>query len=323
MTPERPDRPSPGLPGTGCPSSGLTDSGHLRGIAIAVAGILVLSPDSLLVRLVQADGWTLLFWRGALLAGTLGIFLLLRYRGQLPQAVRRIGRAGFLAGTIAGVGTVSFVFALLHTTVANTLIIIGISPLVAALLGRTFLGEPVHRHTWVAIPCALVGVVVAASGSVAGGPALGDLFAAFTACCVAANLTALRAAGPADMTPSVAWSGVVAALIAAPLASPLAVAGDDVLVLGILGLIVLPVSFALIALAPRHLPAHEVSLILLLEMVVGPYWVWLALGERPGLQAVLGGAIVLATLVGHSIAGVLGDRRRQAQAKGLIPLTRP
>lgn len=283
-------------------------SNHLRGIAIAVAGILVLSPDSLLVRLVRADGWTLLFWRGALLAGSLGTFLLLRYRGQLPRALRGIGRAGFVAGTIAGVGTVSFVFALLHTTVANTLIIIGLSPLVAALLGRIFLGEPVYRHTWIAIPCALVGVALAASASVEGGNALGDLLAALTACCVAANLTALRAAGSADMTPAVGWSGVVAMLIAAPLAAPLSVAGDDVLTLGALGLIVLPVSFALIALAPRYLPAHEVSLILLLEMAIGPYWVWLALGEQPGPRAAVGGAIVLATLVGHSIAGVRRDR---------------
>ena len=204
----------------------------------------------------------------------------------------------------------SFVFALLHTTVANTLIIIGISPLVAAVLGRTFLGEPVHLHTWVAIPCALAGVALAASGNVEGGPAVGDLFAAFTACCVAGNLTALRAAGPADMTPAVAWSGVVPAIIAAPLAAPLAVAGDDVLDLAVLGLLVLPLSFALIALAPRYLPAHEVSLILLLEMAIGPYWVWLAMGEQPGLRAVLGGGMVLATLILHSVIGVHGERLR-------------
>lgn len=281
---------------------------HLKGIAIAVAGILVLSPDSLLVRLVQADGWTLLFWRGSLLAGSLTAYLALRYRLRLPWALRRIGRAGLLAGTVSGIGTVSFVFALLHTTVANTLIIIGISPLVAAILGRVFLGEPVYRHTWVAIPAALVGVVLAASGGGAAGPAPGDFFAAVTACCVAGNLTALRAAGSADMTPTVAWAGVVAALIAAPLASPLSAAGSDVLTLAVLGVLVLPLSFALIALAPRFLPAHEVSLILLLEMAVGPYWVWLALGERPALRALVGGGIVLCTLVLHSIAGVRRER---------------
>jgi len=298
-------------------------SDHLRGIAIAVAGILVLSPDSLLVRLVRSHGWTLLFWRGALLCASLAAFLLVRYGRGLPAAARRIGRAGLLAGTVAGVGTISFVFALRHTTVANTLIIIGISPLVAAVLGRAFLGEAVHRHTRIAIPCALGGVALAASGSTAGAPALGDLFAALAACCMAANLTALRAAGNADMTPAVAWAGLVAAGIALPLATPLRVAGADVIYLALLGLVVLPVSFALIALAPRYLPAHEVGLILLLEMVLGPYWVWLALGERPGLRSVAGGAVVLTTLVFHSIAGLRRERHARGGLTAPLPRRSP
>ena len=110
------------------------------------------------------------------------------------------------------------------------------------------------------------------------------------------------------MTPTVALGGLLAALFAWPLAAPLALTLSDALFSALLGLVVLPVSLVLIAIGPRYLPASEINLVMLLEVVLGPYWVWLALGEEPGIRAFVGGAIVLATLTLHSVAGLRRSR---------------
>jgi drug/metabolite transporter (DMT)-like permease len=113
------------------------------------------------------------------------------------------------------------------------------------------------------------------------------------------------------MIPAIAIGNLITTLISLPFAETLSITSMDALWLGLLGIVVLPVGAALITTGPRYLPAPEVGLILLLETVVGPFWVWLALGEVPSERAVLGGAIVIAALTGHAIAAL----RRGAASK--------
>lgn len=293
---------------------------HLKGLAITTAGVLVLSPDSLLVRLIETDPWTLLFWRGVLMAISLTVVVALYHRSRLPAAFRAIGWHGALSATMFGVSSMFFVLALTHTLVANVLVIIAASPLFAALFARLFLKERVAPRTAVAIATAIAGIAVLVFGSMAGkggGTLFGDMCALGSATLIAGHFTVLRAAGDrADMTPSVALSGVIAALIAIPFATPTAVDAADVGYLLLLGLVVLPVAFGLIAIGPRYLPAPEVGLLMLLETVLGPIWVWLAVGEEPGAYAFVGGAIVIATLALHSLAGLARHRRRAAVDAG-------
>jgi drug/metabolite transporter (DMT)-like permease len=281
---------------------------HLKGLIVTVAGILVLSPDSLLVRLIATDVWTLLFWRGLLMAVATSAGLALIHRGKLLQVFYRMGRSGWLGGALMGAGTLLFVQALSRTSVANVLIIIGVGPLYAALLGRVFLKEAVALRTWLAIGGALIGIWITVSGDVSHGRLSGDLCAALAALCSACYMTVLRSSQDIDMTPTVALGGLLVALFAWPLAAPLSPTASDALFSALLGLVVLPISLVLIALGPRYLSAPEVSLIVLLEIVLGPYWVWLALGEEPGSRALVGGAIVLATLILHTAAGLRPSR---------------
>ncbi len=108
--------------------------------------------------------------------------------------------------------------------------------------------------------------------------------------------------------PALALSSLLSALIALPLAAPFALDATQAWLMALLGLVVLPVSVVLVLLGPRYLPAPEVGLSLLLETVLGPYWVWLALGEDPGARALLGGAIVIGVLVLHSALALRGQR---------------
>lgn len=280
---------------------------HLKGLLLTVGGVLVLTPDSLLVRLIEADPWTMMFWRGALMALGLGGFLVLYHRRRTPARFRAMGANGLLVAVILAAGSVLFILALNNTSVANTLVIVAAAPLIAAVFSHAFLGEPASPRTWGAVVVALSGIVVLASGSARGGTLAGDLAALGTAVCMAGSLVLIRRVRSANMLPAMALSGGLGGLVVAPWAAPFSIAPDQIWLLLILGLVVLPVSFGLLTLGPRYLPAPEIGLILLLETVLGPLWVWLVIGEEPGQRALVGGAIVISALIGHSL---LALRRR-------------
>lgn len=292
-------------------------STHLRGILLTLTAVLVLSPDALLVRLIDTDSLTLIFWRGTLSAAAILIALACLWGRNTGARLLQIGRPGLLSGGISAVGTILFVYALRTTSVANALVILAATPLFSALLSRLFLGELVARRTWLAIWVGLGGIVLLFAGNLGQGTLAGDLCALTAASFWAANLVVLRHARHTNMTPAVALGGGLAALLSLLLgAQPLAVSAADFGLLLLLGGLVLPISFALITLGPRHLPAAEVSLILLLETFLGPLWVWWALSEVPSTPTIVAGGLILTTILLHSVASLRTTR-------GYLKSTRP
>jgi drug/metabolite transporter (DMT)-like permease len=277
---------------------------HAKGMLITVAGVLAVSPDSLLIRLISADLWTLMFWRGLLVALVLSTGLAVFHRARTKAAFAGIGRTGLIFAVLFSLNSFSFVIAVSTTTVANALVLISAAPFFAALIARLFLRETVRRRTWLAIAAAFAGIVVIVSGSAGGGELLGDLAALVTALGLAVQFNLLRRRRGVNMIPGIALGSLITATISLPFAAPLSIAATDAVWLGLLGGVVMPVATVLIVMAPRYLPAPEVSLILLLETVLGPLWVWLALGEVPGGRTVLGGAVVVAALAAHTAAAL-------------------
>lgn len=275
-------------------------STHAKGFFITLLAVLVISPDGLLVRLVAADIWTLLFWRGLLMGTGIALGLLCLYRGRTWAAFRDLGWPGFTVALLFALCTVAFIVSITNTTVANTLFIVSTSPLFSALIAWRLLGEAVAPRTWGAIALALVGIGIIASGGLDSGSIIGNLAALAAALSLAGGFSLIRRHRDRDMVPAAALSGWMTALLVLPLAQPAAIAGGDVAVLLVMGLVMLPLSFALMTIGPRYLPAPEVGLILLLESILGPLWVWLAIGETPGDRTLLGGAIVIGTLAGHA-----------------------
>jgi drug/metabolite transporter (DMT)-like permease len=283
-------------------------STHAKGLAIVTLGVLILTPDALLVRLIGIDHWNLLVWRGFLQGFGLLLLLLAFYRGGTLASFRAIGRRGLAASLVFATGTVLFIVALTHTSAANTLIIVASSPFFSALASRIFLGERIAPATWGAILLALGGIGLLAVEGLGRGAFLGDLAALGVAVTLGANFTILRHARAVNMIPAMALSGFLVGLVASLFAVPVALSDGQLGYMLVMGLVVVPLSFALITLGPRYLPAPEVSLLLLLETVLGPFWVWLVIGERPGPLALAGGAVVVATLAAHSALAL----RRQA-----------
>ncbi|MFQ5544339.1 MAG: DMT family transporter [Acidiferrobacterales bacterium] len=276
---------------------------------MALVAVFVLSPDALILRLIGTDRWSLIFWRGLLTALTLSIYFIAIYRRDVFKYLRAIGRYGLLGGFMFATSSILFVTSIILTSVANTLVIISAAPLFTAISSRIFLHEPVPARTWLAIFATLVGITTIFSGSLDGGALLGDLCAMGTAVGIAGHLTIARRARTVNMVPTVALGGLIAALVVLPLATPTSIDAQGFLLVLLLGVVILPISTAMIVLATRFIPAAEVSLIMLLEAILGPLWVWAILSEVPTIQAFIGGTIVLSTLALHSIAGL----RKQSQ----------
>lgn len=291
-------------------------STHLQGLLLTGFGVLVLSPDALLLRVLATGHWTIAFWRGVLLFAVLaGVIAVLR-RGRLIGAFRDVGRWGLLSSVFYGTSSAMFVYSITHTAVANTLVIIAGTPLLAAIMSRLLLKERVAPETWIATAVVIAGIVLVVGEGLARGTWDGDLAAFCVMVMQAGNFTLLRHRKHINMVPATAlgglWSGL--AVLGLGLAQPLAVPAGDVPVLAVLCLVVIPVAFGLITTGPRFITAPEVGLLMLLETVLGPLWVWLALGERAGAAALLGGVLVVGTL------GVYFALRLRRQAR---PVTQP
>ncbi len=272
-------------------------SQHLKGVIITALGVLVISPDGLLTRLIETDHWTLIFWRALFLSFGMWMITNAVHPRSSWRKYREMGRPGWLMVVLYSFGTVSFITAITHTSVANTLIILSTTPLFAALIGLVLFRETIELRTWCAITLVAIGVYVISSGSGSEGASLfGDIAAMFGAFFLAAGFSVVRRRPGISVFPVISTSGLITALLILPLAQPLSITQQDLGYLIVMGVYMLPIGTALMYIGPKYIPASEVGLMLLLESVLGPTWVWLVLDEQPGSRTLIGGAIILSTL---------------------------
>ncbi len=280
-----------------------------KGLLITFFGVLFVVPDSLFVRLIDADAWTIAFWRLLLAGGGTAIYILLR-SGVAPfKAVIATGRYGAVYMLGIGGSGILFVLAVSLTSVANVVFIIASLPVFAAIFSRIFLKEPFSRRTLLTMAAVVPGLAVIAygSGETAHASLAGDLLALALSAAFAAALTAARHLRGTSMVPGVAMAYVVAALVVWPFAAPLSVTVDQVpFVLAHAGFIL--ISSVLLALGPRYITSAEVGLLILLESVLAPLLAWVVVGENPGGYALIGGGIVISAL---AVSNVVVLRRRR------------
>ena len=275
--------------------SNLTD--YQKGLLITALGVLIISPDGLFVRLIAADSWTLSFWRGILIGIGMLAFLRFYYPGETVEKFRTIGWMGLVVAIGTGISTFLFVYALTNTSVASALFIVNTSPAFTALIAWLFLKEKVPARTWVAIAAVLGGILIIAWGAEGGNSNIwGNLAALGIAIVLAINFSLIRKLKGQDMSPAIVIGGFLSSIIAWPLAEPFSLSAGQWGYLLVLGLLILPTAFALMYIGPRYIPAPEVSLMLLLEAILGPVWVWLVIGENPGVATLIGGTIIVLAL---------------------------
>lgn len=275
--------------------------GRGEGIALVATAALFWSLGGLLARLVDTDTWTTVFWRSIFAAVfLLGVTFVQEGRAAWRRTIWGMGWPGVAMALCFATASTCFINALARTTVANTLIIQSTSPFIAALLGWVWMGERVRRRSWVAMAAALTGAVVMASHSWGAGSISGDLLALVTAFAFAAATVIVRRQREIRMTAAAGLAGVFSAAFAWRPARPFDVGVDDLALLALFGAAQLGFGLILFTAGARLIPVAEAALIAVLESVLGPVWVWLALGETPAPAALLGGAIILGALVVHT-----------------------
>jgi drug/metabolite transporter (DMT)-like permease len=215
--------------------------------------------------------------------------------GAVVRAFRAIGRDGLFVAALLAASSGAFIVALNYTTVANVLFMQALAPVLAAVLG-TFIGEPVERRTWVALTVALVGV-----GLVVGDPdrpsALGLSISFFMSVTFAGVIVVARHRRDVSMAPATCLSQALVFVFAAPFADPREIGSQDLLLLAALGIGQIGLGLIFLTLGARLIPAAEVALITLLEIVLGPLWVWIFLSEQPAAATLFGGAVVLTAVL--------------------------
>jgi len=286
---------------------------HRRSVALLCFCALCWSIAGVFTRLLErAEGFEITFWRS--LFCLLGVLAALGWqqRGNPITPVIAMGRAGLFCGAMWAVMFICFMLALSMTSVANTLLVSSLSPLMAAVLARLVLGERIGAGTAVAIGAALFGIWWMVRDGVSADGMTGMLVALGVPAAAAVNLVILRKMhARVDLAPAVLLGAAMSCVVTLPLAMPFDASARDLAILALLGLVQLALPCMLMVRAAAHLSAHEIALISLLEVVLGPLWAWLGAGEAMGAATIQGGLVVLGALVVNEL---VGGRLRAARA---------
>jgi drug/metabolite transporter (DMT)-like permease len=295
------------------PGKGMT---HRRAVALMVLVTLMWSLAGVVTRhLDAARSFEVTFWRSTFNA--VALVLMLRWlRGPaLWGILLQSGPAVWISGLCWAVMYTAFMVAITLTSVANVLVTMALSPLLTALFSRVFLGDALPLRTWLAILAAGAGIAWM-FGAQTGGGALwpGVLIAAAVPLAGAINLTLLqhvsrKITAVPDMLSAVLIGAVLSALATLPLAWPLQSSSHDLSLLALLGVVQLAIPCLLMVRLSRELPAPEISLLALLEVIFGVAWAWLGAGEVPDFTVLVGGALVLAALVANEAVAMRQVRR--------------
>ena len=287
------------------------DSRHGYAMLIMMAGSIAISFGGLVQRNIEAaDAWQTIFYRSLGMLIGMAFIVAIQYRGRILGTVTGVGSMGLLAGALLSVAGITFIQALTHTTIANALFILGAIPFFAALFARLLLGEKLRRTTMFTMIAAATGLGIMVVQGINAGSGFGNAMALVTAVSFALYAIIVRYKRQTEMLPVMLISSVIVITI-----TLLVKSGDMVIPLRDIllclfwgGCLSGFVNWAFIV-ASRHLAAAEVTLIMLLEFALGPLWVWMFIGETPGLWTVLGGCLIILAVALRAIFELINKPR--------------
>jgi len=285
------------------------DISHSRGLVFVFAAGVLWSTVGLGIRLIEeASVWQILLYRSIALSAFLYVVIRLRstespvaqaYRSGLPSVVAGLALVAAYSGGIYSIQVIP---------VANALLLFATAPFMTAILGRIVLQERVRSATWVAIFVAIGAIAIMVSDQTSGGAVDGTLAALGSAFGFSVFTVALRWGKSGEMLPAVFLSGLFAIIITSAICLFLGLsfvlsARDGGISMG-MGVFQVGAGLVLYTLGSRTLPAAELTLLSLAEVLLGPFWVWLFLGEDASLRTLIGGALLLAAIAGNALSGV-------------------
>ena len=275
-------------------------SAQKKGSLLAFIAVMLITPDSIFIRLSNIETWGMLFYRGAIPFVVVLIGLIFFYKKDLFKALAGIGYPGIFYVISFSICNITFIISIQNTNVANTLVMIAMAPMLSAILGSIFLKEIPDQKTWVAIIITLISVTYIFYDSIEMGNFYGDLFGIITAFGLACNAVIARYAKNRDLVPSAVIGKLCVAIFAFFFVDSFSLVGTDLIIVPVMCVMCVAIPFVLVTIAPRFIPAEEVNLFFLLETIIGPFWVWMVIREQPSIETILGGTVIILTIAIHS-----------------------
>ena len=271
-----------------------------KGSALAFIAVMLITPDSLLIRLSNIETWGMLFYRGAIPFTVVLIGLLIFYNKNFLNALFNVGYTGIFYTISFAICNITFLVSIQNTNVANTLVMVAMAPMLSAILGGIFLKEVPDQKTWVAILITFFSAIYIFYDSIQLGNFFGDFMGLVTATGLAVNAVLVRSAKDRDLLPSAVLGKLCVAVFAFFFVDSFDLVGNDMIYVPLMCILCVAIPFVLVTIAPRFIPAEEVNLFFLLETIIGPIWVWMIINEQPSIETIQGGIVIIVTIAVHS-----------------------
>tara|TARA_Y100000741_G_scaffold268777_1_gene209000 strand:+ start:747 stop:1619 length:873 start_codon:yes stop_codon:yes gene_type:complete len=274
-----------------------------KGIALSLIGVLLITPDSLLIRLIDIPSWELLFYRGLIPFFCLFVALIIYYKKKFIHSLIITGFSGLLYAFLVALGNATFVLSIQNTNVANTLVMIALTPFATAVLSSVFLKEHPSKKMWLTIIACFIAILFIFYDSYQGDRLLGDFFGFLTAIFIGGSAVVIRYKKSIDFLPSLLiakFFTILIPLIFINSVSNVMHINFEQLYLIILMGIFLVIPLGCITIAPRFIPAYEVEIFFILETILGPMWVWLVINEQPTFKTIIGGLFIIFVIMTYT-----------------------
>jgi DME family drug/metabolite transporter len=286
-----------------------TSLSYLNGVLLVLLAGLFWSTIGLGIRSIeQANVWQILLYRSFSLAAFLFITIALRSGFRPLQTIRRVGMAGVIGGLGLVVAFTGGIYAIQTTTVANAMFLFASAPFITALLAWVILRETVRRATWIAAAFACVGIGVMVFDGFSIGQMSGNISALISALGFAIFAIALRWGKLEDMLPAVFLGGVFAFAVGIMFCGlrgdAFVLSTQDTLIALSMGIFQVGAGLAVFTIGSKVVPAAELALLSMTEVLLGPLWVWYFLGETVSFTTLLGGGILMLAIAGNALSGL-------------------
>ena len=286
-----------------------------KGLGLSLIGVLLITPDSLFLRLIDLGAWELVFYRGLVPFICLLIVLSFYYRSQFIKSFLVLGIPGLIYAILIALGSTTFVISIENTYVANTLIMIALLPFATAILSSIFLKEHPSKRMWLTIIACFAVVLFIFYDSYQGNRLYGDFFGLLTALMVGGSAVVVRYVKNFNFLPELLLSKFFIMLIAIifmqNFPETLFVDQKNLYLIIAMGVFAVFIPLAMITLAPRYIPAYEVEIFFVLETILGPVWVWLVVHEQPTNKTIIGGVFIIIIILIHTILELRENKKAQ------------
>jgi drug/metabolite transporter (DMT)-like permease len=292
---------------------------HRLGLMLVAAAAMAWSSSGVFVRLIEADLFTMLFWRGIFSgAGVFAVFVIME-REKTFAVLKTLRWPALAVALLSAMGMITGIGSMRYTSVADAMVIYATVPFMTAALAFVTIGERPSRSTMIASIVALGGVGVMLWGSELGGSLFGKFLAVLMTLSMAGFTVIMRRHRDVPMLPAMAASAWICSIACFWWAEPASITQQDLVLCAIFGIVQNAAGLALYTFGSKRIPAAEATLLAALEVPFTPLWVFLLLGETPAAQTLVGGGIVMVALFAHILAEFRGRKPVVAEAFPIAP----